>query len=606
MCGIIGYIGNNQALPILIEGLRRMEYRGYDSSGVALNNNNIIKSVKAVGKIENLEKKLGKIKGTVGIAHTRWATHGEPTEENAHPHSDCSSKIWVVHNGIIENYQDLKNELKSRGHKFMSDTDTEVIAHLVEDVYNGDIASTTKKIIKLIKGAYGIVVMHADEPNRLIAARYGSPLVIGFGENETILASDVSAILRHTNQVLYLEDGELVDLKRDTYTLYNSKLKEKKAKLEEIEWDIDMAEKKGYKHFMKKEIFEQPESVTNSIRGRLVAKDGKVKLGGLDSIANITRFIEKVNIVACGTAFHAGLVAKMMLEEYAGLPTDVEYASEFRYRKPALDQRTAVLAISQSGETADTLAALKEAKEKGCLSLGVVNVVGSTIARESEAGVYNHIGPEIAVASTKAYTSQLAILTLFTIFFGRQRQMSMTMGKRIVDELKTIPAKIDWILKQDKKIYRIAKKYQNANHFMYIGRKYNYPTALEGALKLKELSYIHAEGAPSGELKHGPIAMIDEKFPSLCIAPQDSVYEKNKSNIEEIKARKGKVISITTKENKELNDISDDVIFIPKTLEMLTPILATIPLQIFAYYMAVLNNRDVDKPRNLAKSVTVE
>jgi len=607
MCGIVGYLGKNQALPILLDGLKRLEYRGYDSAGVAVLNGGVQKA-KAVGKIIELEKELKdkKMFGTLGIAHTRWATHGKPSIDNAHPHTDCEGKIWLVHNGIIENYQALKKQLEDKGHEFKSETDTEVVAHLIEDLYNGDLTITLQKALKLIKGAYGLVVFHQDEPNKLLAARCGSPLVIGLGKKETIIASDVSAILRYTKQVIYLEDGDIAEINGQGYKIFNAEDVEIKGKIEEVDWDIDQAEKQGFPHFMLKEIYEQPDTITNSIRGRLIIKDGKVKLGGLESVYSITRFIEKVIIAACGTARHAGMVGQLMLEEYAELPASVEYGSEFRYRKPIMDQKTAVIAVSQSGETADTLAAVKEGKEKGALTLGIVNAVGSTIARDTEAGVYNHIGPEISVASTKAFTSQLAVLTLFTVLFGRQRTMSMTMGKRILEELSSLPDKIKLIIKQDKKIKAIAKKYYQVKHFAYLGRKYNYPTAIEGSLKLKELSYIHAEGMPSGEMKHGSIALIDDQFPSFFIAPKDSVYEKNLSNMEEIKSRGGDIIAITTEGNKNIKAVANEVIYIPKTLEMLTPILATVPMQLFAYHMAVLNNRDVDKPRNLAKSVTVE
>ncbi len=607
MCGIVAYIGKNKALPILLDGLKRLEYRGYDSAGIAVFNNSI-RSVKAVGKIKALEEKINKekISGKLGIAHTRWATHGEPSITNAHPHTDDHKKFWVVHNGIIENYQALKDKLIQKGHNFKSKTDTEVIAHLLEDFYKKDITEALIKTLKLLKGTYGLAVICKDEPDKLLVARNGSPLVIGVGKDETIVASDVSALIRYTRQVIYLDDGEIAEINQNNFRIINTQEKEIKKTVEEIEWNLEQAEKSGYPHFMLKEINEQPESIINSIRGRMIIKDGKVKLGGLETIMDITRFIEKISIVACGTARHAGMVGQLMLEEYANLETNVEFASEFRYRKPIIDQKTAVIAVSQSGETADTLAAMREAKTKGALTLGIVNAVGSTIARETDAGVYNHIGPEIAVASTKAFTSQIAILTLFTVLFGRQRQMSMVMGKRILEELNALPEKIKLIVKQNDKIKKIAKKYYQSQHILFMGRKYNYPTAIEGALKLKELSYIHAEGLPSGEMKHGSIAMIDKNFPSIFIAPKDSVYEKNLSNIEEIKARSGPVIAIATEGNKELKKLADEIFYIPKTLEMLTPILATVPLQLFAYHMALLNNKDVDKPRNLAKSVTVE
>lgn len=638
MCGIVGYIGKNNALPVLIDGLKRLEYRGYDSSGIALYLGDNIESVKAVGRIKELEEKInlkskfsspfnkggqGDLKNnhpatlkspqppmfagvSLGIAHTRWATHGAPSEANAHPHTDCSGKIWLVHNGIIENYKELKEKLEVKGHKFSSETDTEVIAHLIEDLYDGDLSSSLIKALKLLKGAYGIALIHKDHPDKILAAKMGSPLAIGLGDEETIIASDISAIIFHTKQVIYLDDGEIAEIGKNDLKVFNIDNALVDKKVTSIEWDIEAATKGGFPHFMLKEIFEQPESIRASLAGRVVAKNGKAKFGGLDSVSEKIRDINRIIIVGCGTAKHAGLVGEYMFEEYADIPVEVEYASEFRYRKPIIDKNTAVLAISQSGETADTLAAIREAKEKGAFTLGIVNVVGSTIAREIDAGVYNHIGPEIAVASTKAFTSQLAILALMAVYFGRQRKMSLVMGERILKELEEMPAKIKKILEASDKIKNIATKYKDAKNFAFLGRKYNSAVALEGALKLKEISYIHSEGFASGEMKHGAIALIDEDFPSVCIVPQDSVYEKNTSNIAEIKARSGKVIAIATEGDEKIRELVDDVIYIPKTLEMLTPILATIPLQLFAYHIAVLKGLDVDKPRNLAKSVTVE
>ncbi len=668
MCGIVGYLGKNSALPVLIDGLRRLEYRGYDSAGVALYLENDIQCVKAVGKIKELEEKIGyyEIKSPqplftkegnykkspqppfnkggscLGIAHTRWATHGEPSEDNAHPHSDCSGKIWIAHNGIIENHKALKEKLEEKGHKFKSQTDTEVIAHLIEDIYNNELEKLkspqplfnkegnnrkspqppfTKggnnnreglltdsliKALKMLKGAYGIVLIHKDYPDKIIAAKMGSPLAIGLGDTETIIASDISAIITHTKQVIYLDDGEIAEIDKNDLRIFNIDNVKIEKEIEEVNWDIGEAEKKGFPYFMLKEIFEQPESIMNSIRGRVMEREGKVKLGGFDSVSKKLRDINRIIITACGTAMHAGLVGEYMLEEYAGIPTEVEYASEFRYRQPIINKETALLAISQSGETADTLAAIREAKEKNALTLGIVNVVGSSIAREIDAGAYNHIGPEISVASTKAFTSQVAIMALITVYLGRQRQMSLVVGERIIKELLLIPEKIKNILGRNDEIKKIAQKYMNADNFFYLGRKYNNPTALEGALKLKELSYIHAEGIPSGEMKHGSIALIDGNFPSMFICPKDSVYEKNISNMEEIKSRGGRVIAIATEGDERVKEIADDVIYIPKTLEMLTPILATVPLQLFAYHVSALKGLDVDKPRNLAKSVTVE
>ena len=610
MCGIVGYIGKNQALPILLDGIKRLEYRGYDSAGVAMRTRTGVFAVKAVGKIAALENKInaGAVppEAHIGIAHTRWATHGAPAEANAHPHSDCQGKIWLAHNGIIENYQELKDHLLAKGHKFISQTDTEAIAHLLEDLYNGDLTAALIKALKILKGTYGLALFHFDEPNKLLAAKCGSPLVIGLADGETIIASDVTAIIRHTRQVIYLNDGEIAELSDRGFKIFDAYNNQIDKNIDQIEWDAEAAEKGGYAHFMLKEIFEQPESIANSLRGRLVAEAGRVKLGGLEAAAERIRKIEKIIIVACGTAKLAGTVGKYMMEEYAGMPCEADYAHEFRYRKSILDEQTALIAVSQSGETADTLAAVKEAKEKGCLTLGVVNVVGSSVARETEAGVYSHSGPEIAVASTKAFTSQLAILALLTLMFGRQRQMSLAIGQRIIGELAVLPEKIRQILTLNDSIRQIAKKYYQFRNFAFLGRKYNYPVAFEGAIKLKEISYVHAEGFASGEMKHGPIALIDKNFPTLIIAPQDSVYEKNFSNLQEIKARGGKIIAVTTQGNDKMKEAADDVIYIPKTLEMLTPILAVVPLQLFAYHMAVLNGRDVDKPRNLAKSVTVE
>ncbi|MFA5993589.1 MAG: glutamine--fructose-6-phosphate transaminase (isomerizing) [Parcubacteria group bacterium] len=608
MCGIVGYIGKQKAQSILIEGLKRLEYRGYDSSGIAIMNGGSVFSAKAVGKVVELERKVGNkdIDGNIGIAHTRWATHGVPSEVNAHPHCDCKGKIWLVHNGIIENYQQIKQHLIEKGHVFKSETDTEALAHLIEDIYAGDLLEAVRGALKVVRGTYGIVVFHADEPNKIIAAKKGSPLVVGLGNEETIIASDVSAILRHTKQVIYLDDGEIAIIDDDGLKIFNSDNTEITKEVSEIEWDINQAQKDGYPHFLIKEIFAQPETITSSIRARLLVEEGKANLGGLHSVAEKLRDIDRIILVACGTARCAALVGEYMLEEYAGIPTEVDYAHEFRYKKQILNSKTAVIVLSQSGETADSLAAVKEAKEKGVLTLGIVNAVGSSIARETDAGIYNHVGPEISVASTKAFTSQLAILSLLTLFLGRQRDMSLVTGQRIAKELLLLPEKIKKTLELDDQIKDIAKKYSKATSFAFLGRKYNHPVAFEGAIKLKELSYIHAEGFPAGEMKHGPIAMIDENFPSFYFIPQDSVYEKNISNMQEIKARGGKVIVVATQGDEKIKDIADDVIYIPKTLEMLTPILATIPTQLFAYHMAVLKDLDVDKPRNLAKSVTVE
>jgi glutamine---fructose-6-phosphate transaminase (isomerizing) len=609
MCGIVGYIGKKQALPILIDGLKRLEYRGYDSAGLSIFTGKKIITKKAVGKVAELERKLSgqDIPGFLGIAHTRWATHGKPSEINAHPHEDCTGNIILVHNGIIENYKELRADLQKMGHKFKSETDTEVIVHLVEEYYKQvPLEEAVWRTLAHIEGTYGIVVMCKTEPDKLFIARHGSPLVLGVVDDGYIIASDVAPIVCHTDRVIYLEDGEMARIEKDSFEITNFKRKKVTKEISKIDWTLEEAEKKGYPHFMLKEIMEQPESIANTLLGRCVAEAGNVKLGGLESSKDRLREIERITIVACGTARLAGLVGEYMLEEYAGIPTEVDYAHEFRYRKPLIDGRTALIAISQSGETADTLAAVREAKEKGALTIGVVNVVGSTIARETDAGVYNHSGPEIAVASTKAFTSQLTVMALLTVMLGRQRGMSLVTGRRILEELAVIPVKIKKILAKDKEIKRIAKKYIKAKNFALLGRKYNCPIAMEGAIKIKELSYAHAEGFASAEMKHGPIAMIDENFPSIMVMPKDSVYEKNFSAMQEIKARSGKVIAIGTEGDKELKKVADDVILIPKTLEMLSPILTVIPLQLFAYHFAAQKKLDIDKPRNLAKSVTVE
>lgn len=613
MCGIVCYIGKQKAAPILIEGLRRLEYRGYDSAGLSVINveekTRNIKTVKSVGKVAELENKVNgkEILGAIGIAHTRWATHGKPCDRNSHPHSDCKENIFLVHNGIVENYQELKEQLEKKGHKFSSETDTEVIAHLVEEFNKKmDFKDSVLETLKLLRGTYGLAIINKKEPDKIIAARFGSPLVLGLGDGEFILASDVSAIVRHTDQVIFLEDGEVAIVKSGDYEIINLKNKLVKKDISRLDWSVEKAEKQGFDHFMLKEIFEQPDAISDAIRGRLVAGDGMTKLGGLRDVAEKLRNIQRIIIVSCGTSYHAGLIGEYMLEEYAGIPVEVEYASEFRYRRPLLNKKTAVIAVSQSGETADTLAAIREAKNKGVLTLGIVNTVGSTIARETDAGVYNHAGPEIGVASTKAFTSQLSIFVLLTLFLGRQREMSMVMGKRIASEMNRIPRLVEKILKRSKEIEKIAKKYTKSQNMLYLGRKYNFPIALEGALKIKEVSYVHAEGYPSGEMKHGTIALIDKNFPSVFVVPKDSVYEKNISGMQEIKSRGGKIIAIATEGDNAIKKMADDVIYIPKTLEMLTPLLSVIPLQFLAYYVGTRKGYDVDKPRNLAKSVTVE
>lgn len=608
MCGIFGYTGNSSAQDVLLEGLRRLEYRGYDSAGVAIHETGGTRCIKSLGKIKNLSDRVNSspLEGSCGIAHTRWATHGAPSEDNSHPHTDMDEKIFVVHNGIIENYQSLRTELQERGVTFSSETDTEVIAHLLSEFYDGDLREAVFKVIKVLRGAFAVAAIHKDEPGRIVAFRLGSPLVLGIGENEKLLSSDVSAMLVHTRSVIYLNDGELADIRPDEVNVFSADSVEIQKAQQEIDWDISAAEKSGYEHYMLKEIFEQPQTIQNSIRGRIVEDTGNAKLGGLEKVKPELRRIDKLKIVACGTARHAGLVGQYLFEELSGIATEVDYASEFRYRKSVWDDKSAVLAISQSGETADTLAAIREANEKGVVTLGVTNSVGSTLSRETTAGVYNHIGPEISVASSKAFTSQLAILVLMAVNAGRMRQLSLIEGREILQELQSIPEKIEKILLQNDQIRDIANRYKDFKNFGFLGRKYNYPIAIEGALKLKEISYIHSEGYASGELKHGSIALIDPEFPSMFIAPKDSVYEKNISNMEEIASRDGKIIAVATEGDTEITKVCDDVIYIPETLECLTPLLTAVPMQLFSYHVASLKGLDIDQPRNLAKSVTVE
>ncbi|MEK7539622.1 MAG: glutamine--fructose-6-phosphate transaminase (isomerizing) [Patescibacteria group bacterium] len=618
MCGIIGYIGKKDVQPILMEGLRRMEYRGYDSAGLAVVDGKTMGVCKKQGKLTNLANELQEhdLPGTVGVGHIRWATHGAPTDLNAHPHADCQGEIFVVHNGIIENYHELRDMLKERGHEFTTQTDTEVLPHLIEEMMKSDepkaghkkpLEQAVTEALALVQGAYGLAILSSAEPEKIVAARLGSPLVLGVvAPGEYVVASDVTAIMPHTRDVIYVEDGDILTLTPAGYkitTLQNETLDRQTTT---VDWDVTQAEKSGYPHFMLKEIMEQPDAVENALRGRLIVEEGIAHLGGLNEQAERLSKVNQVIIIACGTAYYAGLVGEYMLEEYAGLPVQVEYASEFRYRKPVLDENTAVIVISQSGETADTLAALREAKRKGALTIGVVNVVGSTIAREVDCGVYTHAGPEIAVASTKATMAQLTVLALITLFLGRQRGMSLVTGKRIAEELRDIPAKLRTVLSNRSELDQLAKQYAKFTHFYFLGRKYLYPMAMEGALKLKEVSYLHAEGYPSGEMKHGPIALIDDSFPSFILTPRDSVYEKNVSNLQEIKARGGNIIALATEGDETVKSMVDAVVYIPKTLEMLTPMLAVVPMQLFAYYCAVVLGRDVDQPRNLAKSVTVE
>ncbi|TMQ49116.1 MAG: glutamine--fructose-6-phosphate transaminase (isomerizing) [Candidatus Eisenbacteria bacterium] len=608
MCGIVGYVGSQDSLPILLEGLRRLEYRGYDSAGVAILNGGGLSVQKAAGKIAVLEALLdgSRPRGSLGIAHTRWATHGEPTTVNAHPHVDCKGNIAVVHNGIIENYVTVKKKLEQEGHRFTTDTDTEVIAHLIEKYFEGNLERAVALALQHLTGTYGIAVIARDDPSKIVGARHGSPLVVGICDSEYVLASDVSAIIRHTNQVVYLDDGEMVTLTPSGIHTTTIREETVSKRVETVDWELDMIEKAGFPHFMLKEIFEQPQSLRNTLRGRLIVEEGTARLGGLNMSPAELRAITRVVITACGTSWHAGMIGEYMIEELARIPVEVEYASEFRYRNPILEPGTLVLVISQSGETADTLAAMREAKRRGARVLGFCNVVGSTIARESDGGVYIHAGPEIGVASTKAFTSQVAALALLTLYLGRLGELSSELGAELARELELLPEKLERILAGAERVKAIARAYAHHNNFLYLGRGYNFPVALEGALKLKEISYIHAEGYPAAEMKHGPIALIDQNMPVVFICTQDSAYEKVLSNMEEVRARRGKIIAIASEGDDHVATKADHVIYIPKTLGPLTPLLAVLPLQLLAYHIAVERGCDVDQPRNLAKSVTVE
>lgn len=608
MCGIIGYIGKENATPLLLEGLARESYRGYDSSGIVVFEGQATHYVRAVGKLETLEERIGAsvFSGSIGLGHNRWATHGGVTEANAHPHQDCKGNIFLVHNGIIENYAVLKEKLEKKGHRFTSQTDTEVLPHLIEHFFKGNLEYAVREALQLVRGAYGIAVISKQDPAKIVVAKLSSPLVLSVNGAGGFVASDPAALLSHSNKMVFLDDREIGVIAQDHFFVTDFQDRLKTKEVTELDWTLQEAEKGGYPHFLLKEIMEQPESLANGLRGRLLADEGMAKFGGLDPFKEKLREIEKIQILACGSASYASKVGEYMLEEYAGIPTETDIASEFRYRKPVFDKKTLSIFVSQSGETADTLAALREVKEKGGLSLGVVNVVGSSVARQVDMGVYTHAGAETAVASTKTFTAQIAAMALIAVYLGRQRQLSLVMGSRVVKELACIPDLVTRMLQQADQVKKIAEKYQKFSNFFLIGRKYNNPIALEGALKLKETAYVHAEGTGGGELKHGSLALIDENFPTIAICPSDSVYEKMVSNIQEIKARNGKVIAIATEENEDIQKIADDVIYIPKTLEMLTPILTTVPLQLLAYYIGVLKGNNVDKPRNLAKSVTVE
>lgn len=609
MCGIVGYIGFREAMPILLDGLKRLEYRGYDSAGISVISGRKLETARASGKISELEAILKQqpMHGFLGIGHTRWATHGAPTERNAHPHVSFDGKIAVVHNGIIENYAALKAKLVEEGIEFKSDTDTEVVAHLIARFYQGDLKKAVLQALAKLEGAFGLAIVCSDQPDVLIGARRGSPLIFGIDEdNEFYLASDVSALVNYTQKVIYLNDNDVVVAKRSGYELVNLQSQVVQREVQEVDFDVDSVAKCGFEHFMLKEIFEQPETLRNTMRGRLLVSDGTAKLSGLDANIRELRNINRIIITACGTSYYASMVGEYMIEELAGVPVEVEYASEFRYRNPIIKPGTLVFCISQSGETADTLAAMKEAHNKGATVLGICNAVGSSIARESDGGVYLHAGPEIGVASTKAFSGQVLVLAMVALLLGRQRRVSFEQGMEIANSILDIPNKAEETLKLNEKIRAIAEKYKGAPNFLYLGRHYNYPVAMEGALKLKEISYIHAEGYPAAEMKHGPIALIDENMPVVVIAPKDALFDKILSNVREIKARGGRVIAITTEAGTPLDEFADDLIQVPQTLPMLMPMLTCIPLQLLAYHIAVLRGNNVDQPRNLAKSVTVE
>lgn len=609
MCGIVGYLGEKPVVPLLLDGLKRLEYRGYDSAGVAVLQKDGLKRYRTNSKIARLEKILNgeKIESCLGIGHTRWATHGEPSVANAHPHLDCTGKIAVVHNGIIENYKLLRSHLEEEGHKFTSTTDTEVLAHLIEKYYVGDLAEAVRKSLAIVEGTYGLAVICQGNPEKIVVARCGSPLVIGVGKGEYFVASDIAVLLPYTRDVVYLEDYELAVLEKTGFTTTTIENIFVTKEIKKIDWDIMAAEKGGFPHFMLKEIHEQPEAIRNTLRGRLLVQKSDLHLGGPNLTEREIQNIKRIVIVACGTSWHAGLVGEYFLEELTRLPVEVEYASEFRYRNPVVNKGELVIAISQSGETADTLAAIREAKKKHTRVLGIVNVVGSSIAREVGRGIYIHAGPEIGVASTKAFTAQLAALYMFALLISKVRRgFLQDRDRELIKELGEIPDKIQRVLAESSRIQAIAQKYFIADHSLYLGRGYNYPVALEGALKLKEISYVHAEGYPAAEMKHGPIALIDKCMPTVVIAPQDSVYEKIISNIEEVKTRGGIVIAIATEGDSEISKIAEDTIYIPSVSEPLVPFLSVIPLQLLAYYIAVKRGCDVDQPRNLAKSVTVE
>ncbi|HYE96181.1 MAG TPA: glutamine--fructose-6-phosphate transaminase (isomerizing) [Rubricoccaceae bacterium] len=611
MCGIVGYIGQRDASPLLVAGLKRLEYRGYDSAGVAVLNGRI-EVRKQEGKVDELVRVLkdSPVHGTIGIAHTRWATHGAPNNINAHPHASGTGRFALIHNGIIENYAALREKLKEKGYRFVSETDTEVLVHLIDEVQKEaglPLPEAVRQALTQVRGTYGLVLVSADDPDMLIAARKGSPLLLGLGEGENFIASDASPLIEYTRQVVYLNDGELAVVRRDGYEVMSIEGAPVAKEVHALEWSLEEIEKGGYEHFMLKEIMEQPESIENCLRGRVRVETATIKLGGVEDVLDRLKGARRILICACGTSWHAGLVGEYLIEKHARIPVEVEYASEFRYRNPILHPDDVVLVISQSGETADTLAAVREAQRQGVLTLGICNVVGSTIARETEAGVYLHVGPEIGVASTKAFTAQVTVLSMIALLLGRERGLlGETEMRRCLEALVAIPNQVRAVLKTDALVREIARDFRFAQNFLYLGRGFNFPVALEGALKLKEISYIHAEGYPAAEMKHGPIALIDRFMPVVFIATKDAIYEKVVSNIEEVAARGGTVIAITDEDNHDLDKLCEYVIHVPKTVEGFEPLLTVVPLQLLAYHVAVLRGCDVDQPRNLAKSVTVE
>ncbi len=608
MCGIVAYLGNRDAAPILTEGLKRLEYRGYDSAGIAVIRDGQMHVRRSVGRISALEEMIGAdLAGCrVGMAHTRWATHGAATESNAHPHRDDSGKLALVHNGIIENYRVLRTFLEQQGIQFRSETDTEVLAQLIGHFYENDLEEAVRQALREVRGTFGIAVIHEEEPERIVAARRGSPLIIGVGQGEFVIASDASAIIQHTPQVIYVSDNEVVSITPDGFRTTNLEAMPVTKEVEEVEWTLEQLELGGHQHFMSKEIFEQPESLRTCMRGRIDLQEGRIVLGGLAQVDRELTRCKRIILTACGTAWHACLVGEYLIEEMARIPCEVEYASELRYRNPLIFDRTVVIAISQSGETADTLAALREAREKGALVLGIVNAVGSTIARETDAGVYLHVGPEIGVASTKAFTGQVTVLSMIAAMLGRKRHMSPQACQQFLTDLHRIPETIERTLDLSTQTRQIAARFVEANNWLYLGRGLQYPIALEGALKLKEISYIHAEGLPAAEMKHGPIALISKGMPVVVVAQRGHLYEKVISNIEEVRSRGGHVIAVATEGDEQIRNLAEDVLYVPDVPEELQPLVTVIPLQLLAYHAAVLRGCDVDKPRNLAKSVTVE